>query len=80
MNEKLNIEFWYKKYLNLMRLQESLMPPAQKRETKRAFVGGFGMALIALKDEIASIDDIDKAVSQLEDLHNQVQQFMEDEI
>lgn len=79
-NEKLNIEYWYKQYLNKMNLKESRMPPAQKRETKRAFVGGFGMALTAMSEEIASIENIDEAVKQLSDLFDQVLKFMEDEL
>lgn len=79
-DEKLDIEFWYKKYLNLMGLQESRMPQVQKTETKRAFVGGFGMALVCMRDEVASIDDIDSAVKQLENLHSQVLTFMENQV
>lgn len=79
-DEKLDIDYWYKKYLNLMGLKEHRMPHAQKVETKRAFVGGFGMALVCASDEIASIDNIENAVDELDGLHKQVLTFMEDEI
>ena len=80
MDEQLKIEFWWKKYLNLMQLKENKMPEDQIRETKRAFYGGFGMALVCSRDVVGGMKEEIHALNALIDLKEQVQQFMENEI
>lgn len=80
MDEQLKIEFWWKKYLNLMKLKEEQMSEGQLRETKRAFFGGFGMALVCSRDVVGSMDQEVHALNALMDLKEQVQKFMESEI
>lgn len=77
-SETKDLEFQYKKYLNLMGLKESRMHPAQKRETKRAFYGGAGMILQLLVNEI-TLEDEASAVASLDDLLKQVGEFMKNE-
>lgn len=76
----LNIDDKYKQYLSLMSLDESTMPTVQRLQTKRAFMGGFGMALIAMRDEIGSIEDEDAAVQALDATIQAVNSFWQTQI
>jgi len=51
MNEKFNFQKQYELYLEHSGLSEEKMIEAQKRETKRAFAGGFIQALIILEPD-----------------------------
>lgn len=74
-NKNLEIEHQYQLYLQRMQLDENKMSVVQKVETKRAFMGGFAQLLVLLREDIAAIEDEDKAVLTLEDLNTQLEQY-----
>lgn len=74
-NKNLEIEHQYQLYLKRMQLDESKMHPTQKIETKRTFYGGFTQLLVLLHEDIADIEDEDRAVLTLEDLNTQCEQY-----
>lgn len=55
----------YEKYLKLVKLPESAMNPVQRIETKRAFFGAWGQALIHMRDELGVLPE-DEAIVKLE--------------
>jgi len=75
MSKNLEIDHQYQQYLKRMQLDETKMHPQQKIETKRAFYGGFSQLLVLMFNDVADIDDEDKAVLTLEDLSVQCEQF-----
>lgn len=66
-----NVEHQYQSYLGRMGLRESSMGDIQRVETRRAFIGGFGQALLCLRDDIGRIDDEMEAVKILADITQQ---------
>lgn len=79
-NEKpaLNVQHQYLAYLKRGGLSEAQMGDTQRTETKRAFYGGFGQALICLRDDVS--DDEDRAVQEMQNMHDQVLDFFEREV
>jgi hypothetical protein len=72
--EQFDIQFQYSEYLKRMELNEATMNPIQVIETKRAFMGGFAVALVVFRDEITKLDD-DAAVVQMESMTSQLSAF-----
>lgn len=79
-NKNLEIDHQYQLYLKRMGLDEDKMHPQQKVETKRAFMGGCAQMLALMFDDIADIEDENKAVLTLEDLNIQLQQYWKDQL
>ena len=73
MSKNLEIDYQYELYLKRMALDESNMHEVQKTETKRAFYGGVTQMLILMCDDIASIEDFNRAVVTIDDLVIQCQ-------
>ena len=76
--QELNVNHQWQAYLKRGGLVEDKMHTTQRVETKRAFYGGFGQALIALRDQIS--DDEDAAVEELQNMHAQVLAFFIQEV
>lgn len=72
--EQFDIQFQYSEYLRRMELNEATMNPIQVVETKRAFMGGFAVALVIFRDEITKLDD-DSALNQMNSLSSQLSVF-----
>lgn len=72
--EQFNLENQYQLYLKRVGIKEIQMHPAQRVETKRAFMGACGQMLILLRDDLGALEE-DKAIAQLRDMYNQVQSF-----
>ena len=68
-----NLEHQYQLYLERVGLKEAQMHPAQRTETKRAFMGACGQLLV-LMQELASLPE-DDAVATLDDMICQVSNF-----
>lgn len=64
----------YQKYLKMVQLPESAMNPIQAIETKRAFFGAWGQALIHMRDEVGVLPE-DEAVSKLEEQLQEIGNF-----
>lgn len=73
MKDELNINYQFKKYLELVRLNKTNMSATQYTEMKRVFFGAFGQALIVLRDELDDNEDV--AISELQNLLDQVGDF-----
>lgn len=69
-----NLDHQYQLYLKRVGLSETLMPPSQMRETKRAFMGACGQILIMLRDDVGKLEEND-AITTLDSLINQVSNF-----
>jgi len=69
-----NLEHQYQLYLQRVGLSETLMPVAQMRESKRAFMGACGQILIMLRDDVGKLEEND-AVMTLDSLVTQVSNF-----
>lgn len=78
--EKTITEIQYQLYLKLMKLDESKMHQDQKRETKRAFYGGFGQAFILFAEMGESMKSPDDFKDEISNILNSVQQFFNEEI
>ncbi|WP_417867995.1 hypothetical protein [Xanthomarina gelatinilytica] len=78
-SSELELEYQYQEYLKKIGLNESQMHPVQKVETKRAFFGACGQMLLLFRDNLATIEDEDRAVLTMEDLFNQVKIFWREE-
>jgi len=77
-NQTLNLNYQYQQYLKRGKISEDMMHETQRIETKRAFYGGFGQALIALRDEIS--DDEDAAVAEIQNMYDQVLDFFKAQV
>lgn len=64
----------YQKYLKLVELPESAMNPVQRIETKRAFFGAWGQALIHMRDELGVLPE-NEAVVRLEEQIQEISKF-----
>lgn len=80
MSKNLEIDYQYELYLKRIQLNKDTMHPQQRIETKRAFYGGFSQLLVLMRDDIANIEDEDRAVLILEDLNTQCEQFWRSQI
>jgi len=69
-----NLEHQYQLYLERVKLKESQMPPIQRKELKRAFMGACGQMLILLRDDLGELSE-NEAIETLQDLHNQVSNY-----
>lgn len=69
-----NLEHQYQLYLERVGLKESQMPPIQRKELKRAFMGACGQMLILLRDEVGELDE-NEALEVYKDLLEQVGKF-----
>ncbi len=72
--QKFDLNYQYSLYLKMAKLDESKMPEIQKAETKRAFMGGIGQAIVLLRDDITLLPE-DKACEAFEKMFNQVGDF-----
>lgn len=73
-----NVEEQYQAYLRRVAMTEAQMGTVQRVETRRAFFGAWGQALLCLQDDIAPLPD-DDGVRALSDMINQVAAFWENE-
>ncbi len=67
---EMSIEFQYKMYLELVKLDERTMHPIQAKETKQAFYAACGQMLILLRDTISELSE-EEGVVVLERLVNE---------
>lgn len=67
-----NIEKHYQFYLEKIQLPEEKMHPLQRTQIRQAWFGGFGQALLLLRDGISQIKDEQKAIKIFKDMLNQV--------
>ena len=74
-----NLEEQYQFYLNKVNMQEAAMPPTQRTEIRRAFMGACGIMLIMLRDDLAKLSD-DAAVDTLDSMTKQVGEFFAQEV
>jgi hypothetical protein len=77
-NPELNVQNQWLAYLKRGGLREEQLSDIQRSETNRAFYGGFGQAIIALRDDIS--DDEDVAIQELQNMHDQVLDFFQREV
>lgn len=69
-----DIEFQFRKYLELVGLNIHTMPPYQRRETRRAFYGAWGMMLVVMRENVSEMEEND-ALDVLQSMQEQVEQF-----
>jgi len=69
-----SLEHQYQLYLKRVGLKEAMMHPAQRTETKRAFMGACGQMLVMLRDDLVELPE-NEAVETLQDLNNQVSNY-----
>lgn len=74
MPESFDLEKYYQLFLEKINLKESEMPIEQSREMKRAFMGGAGIILLIVRDELPKLSTID-AEYFFNMLFTQVQEF-----
>ena len=79
LKEQFSIEKEWKLYLERVGLNEMTMHPDQNTETKRAFYGAYGQALIQISDEVAELEE-DTGVEVLTHLIDQVTIFWMEEV
>lgn len=66
-------------FKKMMKLSDDKMPDDQKREMRRAFYGGFGQAVMLLRNHIAELPE-DAAVVKLEEVVDELQHFWKMEV
>lgn len=69
-----DLEKQYKLYLQRVELNEATMHPAQRTETKRAFMGACGQLLMLFRDELSELEE-SQAIEFMEKMKNQVLQY-----
>jgi hypothetical protein len=74
-----NLEWQWKQYLKRVDVTEEQLSPIQRQEMKRAFYGACGQILILLRDDVGELPE-DQAVTVLQDMMNQIQNFWQGEI
>ena len=67
-----SVEKHYQFYLEKIQMSEEKMHPLQRAQIRQAWFGGFGQALLLLRDGISQIKDEQKAIKIFKDLLNQV--------
>lgn len=77
-NEKFNIQSRYLFYLNKVKLKESEMHPTQRIQLKQTFFAACGVMLELLQNDIAEIEDEDKAIECLESMTKQIKNYFND--
>lgn len=65
----------YAIYLEKSKLDESKMNPVQKVETKRAFMAGFGQALLFSRDQVAAQPTEKQSIELFTSALNEVNAF-----
>lgn len=68
---KIDIEERYQKYLKQIKLTESGMHPEQRKQLRQTFFAAWGVAIIAMRDEVSVLNE-DLAVECMQDQLNQV--------
>ncbi|MFD2961599.1 MULTISPECIES: hypothetical protein [Olivibacter] len=71
---KVDLEKQYQDYLKRMELSEDRMHPAQRVETRRAFMGGYGQSLAVMRDQVGAMPD-NEAIECMEDMWSQIGKF-----
>lgn len=69
-----NLENRFEHYLELVKLDKAKMSDVQLVETKRAFMGGFGSAIVALNNDLDGLNE-SEAILTLESLFWQIAEF-----
>lgn len=73
--EKLfDLEQRFEHYLELVKLDKAAMSEAQLVETKRAFMGGFGSAMMALGNDLEGLTE-SSGIAAVGHVYQQVQDF-----
>ena len=72
--QKGTIAAFYKEYLQLMKMNETLMPEIQKQEVSRAFYGACGKILVFLLEEVQNMEE-EAAIAKLNELNEEVARF-----
>lgn len=75
MNPQFQIESQYKKYLEHAGLNEDKMTIQQNVETKRAFFGAFGQALLMFRDDLFGMESSTGLEATMNDMLEQVKDF-----
>ena len=75
MSKRLNLELYYPLFLEKINLKESDMPPIQRSEMKKAFMGGVGTMLLIIRDEIPNAETEEDSIDMLQSLFDQVEKF-----
>lgn len=77
MPETLNIELYYPLFLEKINLKESDMPPIQRSEMKKAFMGGVGTMLLIIRDKIPNAETEEDTIDMLQSLFDQVEKILD---
>lgn len=77
-NPVLNLQHQYLLYLKRIGASEEKFGDIQRIETKRAFYGGFGQALMSFREDLA--EDEEEAIHELQTMYDQVREFFEREV
>ena len=73
-NNIFNLEYQYQLYLTRTKLKETLMGPAQKKETRQAFMAACGQMLLLLRDEVSDMEE-EQAAEIFQDMLQQVHDY-----
>ena len=72
--DQFDIENQYQLYLKRVELDESKMPPLQKKQLRQTFMGAYGSLLMLLRNDIAKMEE-DAAIMTLKNMIKQVANF-----
>lgn len=71
---KFNLEQEYQKYLKRVQLSETTMHPDQKRETRRAFVGGITQLFVFATTDMIKLPE-EQSNEALQHINDQLTRF-----
>jgi hypothetical protein len=72
------IQNQYQGYLEQVGLSEETMKPIQSKQTKRAFMAGFGRSLLTLRNDVSMLPPGEQ-MDMMQNLHQQTQDFWAEE-
>lgn len=78
MDSRFDLEELYKRFLEMVKLNEDMMSPIEKIERRRAFMGGVSAMIILMHDHISGMPE-DEAVKALQSLQDQAKQYWNDQ-
>ena len=75
MDQKFDLKYQYKLYLQRMGLKEENLHPVQKEQLEQAFFGACSQMLFLFRDEVGRIESEEEAVNTMKNMIDQASAF-----
>ena len=69
-SSKIQVEYEWNKFISRLFPKEAKLPPLQRVEMKRAFFGGFGQAIVIMKNKVDKLSE-KEALEAIEGLYKE---------